>query len=109
MQKINRIPGIVDLRRFFNKGEKWGSGLFQLIRLPNSSGHARFIFITPRSLDKRAVVRNRLRRRAREWVRKNISLFRGGDTALICKKEAVTASRQKFYEELAKIFIRAGY
>lgn len=105
---INRIPGIIDLRRFF-KGARRESDFFRLMRLSNACGYARFVFITPRSLDKRSTVRNRLRRRAREWVRKNISISESVDIALICKKEAVVASRKKFYEELAKIFVQAGY
>ncbi len=72
-------------------------------------GHGRFVFVTPRSLDKRSTVRNRLRRRAREWIRKNIPLTKPNDTAIFFKKEAIAVSKNKFYEELAKIFTRLGY
>ena len=109
MQKGNRITGKIYLPQFFNKGIKFGSRFFLLIYLPNSYGRSRFVFITPRTLDKRSTVRNRLRRRAREWVRKNVFLLKPRDVVIICKKETVIASRQQFYEELAKIFTRAGY
>lgn len=109
MKKENRIAGKIYLHRFLNKGAKFGSLFFQLMYLPNSLGHGRFVFITPRSLDKRSTVRNRLRRRAREWVRKNISMQRPIDVVVTCRKEAVTAPSRQFYEELAKIFIKAGY
>lgn len=108
MKRRNRITGRIFLRRFLNKGVRFESEFFRLVRLPNFWGHARFVFIVPRQLDKRSTVRNRLRRRAREWTRRNISMFRSDDVVIICKKGAVAASRKQFYEELAKIFVQAG-
>ena len=63
-----------DFRQLFRSGQRLGSGFFRLITRKNSIGHSRFAFITPSSLDKRSTVRNRLRRRAREWIRKNAVL-----------------------------------
>lgn len=103
------ITSEADLRQLFRKGQRLESGFFRLINRKNLKGYSRFIFIIPRSLDKRSTVRNRLRRRAREWIRKNISLAKPNDTAIFFKKEAVTAPKNKFYEELAKIFIQLGY
>lgn len=104
MKKIYRLTDEVNFRRLFQKGQKIESKFFRLVTGKNSREHSRFAFITSRSLDKRSVVRNRLRRRAREWIRKNAVLNRPSDTAIIFKKEAVTASKKQFYEELAKIF-----
>lgn len=67
-------------------------------------GTTKFIFIAPRSVDKRAVARNRLKRRGREYVRSHTPRFGGAyEIVVIFKKEAVLASRKKFYEELQKI------
>lgn len=109
MKRIYHLTGEADLRQLFRKGQKFESGFFRLLRRKNFRGHGRFVFVTPRSLDKRSTVRNRLRRRAREWIRKNISLTKPNDTAIFFKKEAITVSKNKFYEELAKIFTRLGY
>lgn len=109
MKRIYHLTGEADLRQLFHKGQKFESGFFRLISRENFRGHGRFIFVLPRSLDKRSTVRNRLRRRAREWIRKNIPLAKSNDTAIFFKKEAVAAPKNKFYEELAKIFTRLGH
>lgn len=50
-------------------------------------------------------MRNRLRRRAREWVRMHgTSLPEPVDIALFFKKEAVRATKKEFYEDLAHVF-----
>ena len=95
-----------DFRQLFRSGQRLGSGFFRLITRKNSIGHSRFAFITPSSLDKRSTVRNRLRRRAREWIRKNAVLDKPSDVAVTFKKESLAATKNQFYEELAKIFSR---
>lgn len=111
MKKIHHLTNLtnaVDLRQLFRKGQKLESEFFRLLSRENFKGYGRFVFVTPRSLDKRSTVRNRLRRRAREWIRKNIPLAKSNDTAVFFKKEAITAPKSKFYEELAKIFTQLG-
>lgn len=102
--RIYSLKGEADFRQLFRKGQRFESVFFRLLVGKNLVEHSRFAFITPRSLDKRSTVRNRLRRRAREWVRKNPVLSKPKDVAIIFKKEAVGATRKKFYEELDKIF-----
>ncbi len=86
------------------------SSLFRLIVLPPGQTRSLWerkplILITPRSIDKRAVLRNRLRRRAREWGYRHPEFFKKGRSAAIFfKKEAIRAPRNKFYEELKKAF-----
>ena len=66
---------------------------------------SRFAFIAPKSVDKRAVVRNRLRRRAREWARTHLSSsFLPLDAAILFKKEAKDATQKEFYKDLASLF-----
>ena len=61
--------------------------------------------MAPLTVDKRSTVRNKLRRRTREWVRRHINeLRRPFDIAIIFKKEAAAATRENFYEELARTF-----
>lgn len=104
--KIYSLMDEVGFRQLFRKGQRFESGFFRLLARKNSIGHSRFAFVTPRSLDKRSSVRNRLRRRAREWVRKNAVLDKPSDMAVIFKKEALAATKNQFYEELGKIFRR---
>lgn len=50
-------------------------------------------------------MRNRLRRRAREWVRMHVSsLPEPVDIALFFKKEAAQATKKEFYEDIANMF-----
>ena len=73
----------------------------------NNLSHARFLFVTPKTIDKRAVVRNRLRRRAREWTRVHLSIDTLPlDIALLFKKAAQNAPRTVLYEELTRTFSR---
>lgn len=106
--RIYSLIDEADFRQLFRKGRRFESIFFRLLTRKNLVGYSRFAFITPRSLDKRSSVRNRLRRRAKEWIRKNAFFSRPGDTAVIFKKEAIGAAKNKFYEELAKIFARTN-
>lgn len=94
-----------DFRLLFRYGARVQSPLFRLTVRPNKCAHARFAFIAPRAVAKRAQVRNLIRRRAREWARRQpLILERPLDYALLFKKEAPLATRKNFYEELARIF-----
>jgi len=55
-------------------------------------------------------LRNTLKRRAREWVRKEGKLAtRPLDVALAFKKEAASVPKEIFYEELAKALGKISY
>ena len=72
---------------------------------PNNVLFPRFAFIAAKSVDKRAVVRNRLRRRGREWVRTHLSPpLVPVDVAIFFKKEAKDATQKEFYKDLAILF-----
>lgn len=72
--------------------------------LANRLSHARLALVAPRAIEKRAVFRNRLRRRTSEWIRRNAVLGLSLDIAIFFKREAAVAPRRKLYEELRKIF-----
>lgn len=94
-----------DFRRLFGQGRRLNAGPFRIFVALNGLAHARFAFLTPRSIDKRAVVRNTLRRRAREWIRAHPNLLcLPFDIAILFKKEACTTPRKKLYEELSRTF-----
>lgn len=80
------------------------SALFRIsIRLVKSDA-GRFMFIVPKYVDKRAVVRNTIKRRAREWVRKHPDLLsRNIEVVVIPKKDIINATRKEFYKELERL------
>ncbi|MDP3779426.1 MAG: ribonuclease P protein component [bacterium] len=105
MMQIHRIGREQDFTELFRFGRKKEYRFFRLTLRPHNLAFSRFAFIAPKTVDKRAVVRNRLRRRTREWIRRNIdSLPRSFDVALFFKKEAKSATRKEFYEDLTIIF-----
>jgi len=110
MKKLHLLRSPDDFRRVLRRGRDIKSPLFRVIFVSRNFGSARFGFFVSRFLDKRAFVRNRLRRRAREWIRRQARLLKmPKDVIIIFKKEAIQAERRKFYEELAKIFERLGH
>lgn len=105
MITIHRLGSAKDFRVLFRLGRRREFRFFKLIYLPNKLSFSRFAFITPKTVDKRAVVRNRLRRRCREWIRKSlIPLPRALDIAITFKKDAHKATRKEFYADLKDLF-----
>lgn len=103
MPSVQRLAAAADFRLLFSRGMRVESPLFRLVWRKNGLTHSRFGFICSKAVSKRAVVRNRLRRRSREWYRKQPELFLSPvDLALILKKDAVKATRAAFYEELER-------
>ncbi len=107
---MNRLAGARNFTLLFRRGKKKDFGAFRVAGRRNSLSYARFAPVTPRAVDRRASVRNRLRRRAREWFRKQEDLMSAPvDIAVIFTKDAARLPRKKFYELLGKAnrFIRA--
>ena len=104
MKKVHHLTKADDFRALFKKGKRLESPLFFLLVGRNKIACARFAFITPRAIEKRAVKRNLLRRRAREWFRTRSGLLKDPlDITLTFKKTAVGIPRTKMYEELERI------
>ena len=103
-KRTHRLHRRDDFTVLFTRGTRIDNPLFRVVVKKNPYGFSRYAFISPRAVDKRAVIRNRLRRRAREWFRKNMSLHRAGlDIAVVFKKNASDVRRNVLYEELKKI------
>ena len=105
MITIHRLQSARDFRALFRFGRRQESRFFRLTTRPNTLLVSRFAFIAPKSVDKRAVVRNRLRRRCREWVRTHHSPRSPHlDVAVFFKREVVDATQREFYKDLASLF-----
>lgn len=106
--KLASLRGKKDFSLIWRTGQKIESGSFRLSYRRNSSSRTRVAVVVPRAVDKRATRRNLLRRRAREWVRKNHDqiLRDSYDLVLFLKKEARMADRAQLYEELGQVFLK---
>lgn len=66
--KENRLPS-PQIKTVLRRGKRVSAQGLQLIFTQNSLSVSRFAFVVPKSVDKRAVGRNRLKRLTRESVR----------------------------------------
>ena len=72
LPKINRIKKKKDFEIIFKKGASFKNNLFILRFLKNSLGKNRFGFVVSQKVSKKAVVRNKVRRRLTESIKKEI-------------------------------------
>lgn len=104
MPRLKTISSEEDLRQLFKRGRKLENEWFKLWFRNNNLSFGRFVFSIPTSVDKRATVRNRIRRKAREWVRKNLQDKLKADILVYFKKDVLNLTNTQFYEELDRIF-----
>ncbi len=69
LPKKNRLVTRGDFKGVFRGGLRARSGPFQLMCQKNKTNNARFGFIVPLSVSKKAVRRNKLRRQMHEFIR----------------------------------------
>lgn len=106
----NRLKKNIDfLHVLRGKTKKFEATFGRVAVAERRSSAARFGFVASKKVSLRSTARNLLKRRANEWVRKNLFLFRGGfDTVFVFKKEALSLSRRALYGELERACKSAG-
>lgn len=86
LPKENRLPSS-QIKIVMRTGRRESAEGLQLIFAQNNLSVSRFAFVVPKSVDKRAVARNRLKRLARESVRLALpSLASGWDGVFMVRK-----------------------
>lgn len=101
LPKHHRLPG----NTRFHKAQVIKTPLFSLRVQSNSLESSRFGFVVSKKVDKRAVVRNRLKRVFRSCIEEKLSQIKpGNDMLFILSPTLLTISREEMKEELAKIF-----
>lgn len=100
--KITTIRSKKDFTHIFQNNHKIDGKFLRVLVAKSGLNYSRFAFVTPKTIDKRSTVRNLLRRRAREWLRQHITKVstKPLDIIFFFKKESLSCSRAKFYEEL---------
>lgn len=84
------------------KGKMVHSPLFSLYYL---AGTKEYAVVTPKKVSKKAVIRNRNRRRVREILRKMSDELRGGSHIVIIKKDLAAIPHRQLVEEVRKIVL----
>ncbi len=76
----------------------------------NNLDYSRFGFIVSTKIDKRATVRNKIKRRLREIVYQNLSKIKPGfDILILTKPEIKNLDFLQLKEKLEKIFKKIGF
>lgn len=96
-----------DFEQVFLSGTFVGGRTVSLRILERGEGPTRIGFAVGKRLDKRAVIRNRVRRRLREVLR-GLELRDGYDVVVIGRRSALTEAASVLREDVAKVCRNAG-
>lgn len=92
-----------EFTRLFRIGRRVHTPFFSFIVSKSERRRTQIVCIVSKKTAKSSVVRNRLRRRVKEWFRTRAGAFREpAQIAIIVKAEARNIPRKQFYEELEK-------
>lgn len=101
MKRIISLKGKNDFSLTFRRGKKIDSRSFRAIILRTSLPCTRIAVVAAKSVEKKAVVRNRLRRRIREYIKKYVEGNQNSyNIIFLLKKEITKTTRSGLYKEL---------
>lgn len=78
LPKANRLKKKKDIKRVLKEGETFKEDFLILKMIKNGLKNSRFAFIISQKISKKAVLRNKIKRRLRELVRLKIKKIKGG-------------------------------
>ena len=93
LSKPHRLAKTKDVKMAFARGRGFFNPLFTVKFLKSNLPSARFTVVVSTKVSKRAVVRNKIKRQIREFVRLNLNNFSVGDYAIIVKP--IAAKKEK--------------
>jgi len=100
LSKINRLTKKKDFEKVFREGEKFIVDCILLKKIKNNFCFSRFGFIVSTKVSKKAVLRNKVRRRLRNIVSKKLEKIQKGiDVVLV----ALSGSENKTFQELEQV------
>ena len=103
MKKIFHFKRGAGIPQILRRGTRADSEFFSVIFYPKRATHPRFACVVSRAVDKRAVARNTLRRRTREWFRTRADFEKSTcDVVILFKKSARGVSAGALYKKLAE-------
>jgi ribonuclease P protein component len=105
LKKNARITKQRDFDFLYKQGKRLKSKFFAVVFITNNVGFNRFAFIVSSKVDKRAVVRNKLKRRMREIIRANYQKIKPSfDFIIIALPQSVKVSFEELKADLETFF-----
>ncbi len=100
-----RLKKEKDFELVFKKGKTFSSKFLFLKIRKNNFGISRFGFVIGKRITKKSTVRNKIKRRLREVIRKKIEKIKPGfDVVIIGRPEIVDKDYQTIDEAVGKLF-----
>lgn len=99
-----------DFQKVFNEGKSYYSNFIGLKLINNKLDFNRFAIIISRKVSKKAVERNKIKRRIEEIIRLNFFNFKKSfDVIIITKKDILSLSYSEIEGNLMDLFKKAGF
>lgn len=97
-----------EFSRCLDTGKRMGGAYYRCtaLALADDDAGPRIGFAVSRKVDKRAVVRNRIKRVAREFFRQQRAVLPAGDYVFMGRREAAQASPQQLRDDLMRLLPR---
>lgn len=109
LARENRLKKEKDFESIFKNGRGFKQGLVYLKIKKNNLETIRFGFIVSKKISGKAVARNRIKRKLREIVRKEISGLKNGWDIAVVVDQNPEDNFLRLKSDLGKAFSRAGF
>ncbi|MEK7537047.1 MAG: ribonuclease P protein component [Patescibacteria group bacterium] len=104
-----RFSNSNQIKEVFKKGKSFNSGFFKIKFIPAAPGLKKFAFIIGLKVSKKAVVRNKIKRRISEIIRLNLLKIKPGYFIIvIVKPQAANEEPRNLEEALINSLIKIG-
>lgn len=104
LARINRLTRDKDFENVFRRGLSFDKKIIFLKITKNSLGLSRFGFVVSQKISKKAVQRNKIKRRMREIVRLKLKEIKPGfDVVITAKPDIMGKSYQEIRETMEQI------
>ncbi|MEK7452210.1 MAG: ribonuclease P protein component [Patescibacteria group bacterium] len=105
---VNRLRNDTDIKTLFSRGKSVFDNALGMKFRKNQLPDSRFTVVVGIKVSKKAVVRNRLKRRIRAIVEKQIPMMKKGfDIMFLVKKETIDLTPLELEEQILHVFKRA--
>jgi len=107
LSKINRLKKDKDFETAFKQGKGFKQGFLYLKIRKNNLDASRFGFVISKKFSKKAVIRNKTKRRLSEIIKKRLPEIKKGMDAIIVVMPGAENEFHKLEDTLDKLFKKA--